>query len=655
MNIADFSVRQTVLVNLLFFVCLLGGWVAFNRIPVEFFPDINLNSVTIDTIWTGASADEVERLVTQKLEEELGRVGDIDEMRSTSRADSSTIMIDFDEFLSEVEYEAALNDVRAAIDRVRDLPADAEEPFVFEIKSSEAFPVVSIAVVDVGAVGERALREVARDVRARTEALRGISRSSIRGAQDREIRVLVDRNEAARYGLTVLDVAERIRRKNLNLPAGTFGDGSGESTLRARGDYQSLDEILATVVKVDPGGNHVRLGEIATLEEGLEKRLYVNRYNGMPAQIVTMTKKSGADVIDLVDGVDAWIAEYQTLLPEGVEIHKTLDSSRFVKSRMGILVENLITGVVFVVAILWFTIGFRNALLTSIAIPFSFLTAMILFPVLDITINSNTLIGMLLVSGMLVDDAIIVLENVYRRVEEGEPLREAVVNGTREVMWPVICAVSTTIAAFAPLLLVGGTAGKFVSILPKAVIVCLIASLFECLVDPSRPLPRISAAASAAGAGRPVPRSAVLPGRAIASLTSLRCAGGRGASHAVRGASTPRALDLALAHRARVRRRCSPRWSWTFFVLPVRATSDCGSLSRASSTTSTSCWRRRRSYEPRRTPTRIVGGHTKSAIREPFVGRELRGLLDDGRDQRGHELRPADSVPTTLLSTLLRW
>lgn len=481
MNIAEFSVRQTVLVNLLFFVCLLGGLVSFSLTPVEYFPDINLNSVNIVTVWTGASADEVERLVTQKLEEELGRVSDIDEMRSTSSADLSTVVIEFDEFLSEIEYEAALNDVRAAIDRVRDLPADAEEPFVTEIKSSE-FPAVSIAVVDVGQVGEQALREVARDVRTRTESLGGVSRSSIRGARDREIRVLVDRNAAARYGLTVLDVSDKIRRKNLNLPAGTFGDGAGESTLRARGDYQSLDEILATVVKVDPRGNHVRLSEIATVEDGLEKRLFVNRYNGLPAQIVTMTKKTGADVIDLSAGVDSWIEGYRALLPDGVEIHKTLDTSRFVKSRMGTLVENLVTGVFFVVAILWFTIGFRNALLTSIAIPFSFLTAMILFPVLGITINSSTLIGMLLVSGMLVDDAIIVLENVYRRIEEGEPIRQAVVSGTTEVMWPVICAVATTIAAFAPLLLVGGTAGKFVSILPKCVVVCLLASLMECLI-----------------------------------------------------------------------------------------------------------------------------------------------------------------------------
>jgi HAE1 family hydrophobic/amphiphilic exporter-1 len=169
-------------------------------------------------------------------------------------------------------------------------------------------------------------------------------------------------------------------------------------------------------------------------------------------------------------------------VPEGIQVSTTLDSSDFVTPRIAVLLNNLATGMLFVMALLWFTIGFRNSLLTIIAIPFSFLTAILFFPVLDISINSNTLVGMLLVSGMLVDDAIIVLENIYRRIEEGEELRSAVINGANEVLWPVVTAVLTTIAAFAPLLLIGGTAGKFISVLPKCVVVCLIASLFECLV-----------------------------------------------------------------------------------------------------------------------------------------------------------------------------
>jgi HAE1 family hydrophobic/amphiphilic exporter-1 len=481
-SLPRFSVQQTVLVNVLFFVFVLGGLAAFQRIPVEFFPNINLNSVNIHTTWIGASADEVERLVTQKLEDQLRNITDIDEMYSTSQADQSEIVIDLDETLNEVEYQAALNDIRGALDRADDLPEDADEPYLVEIILGEVTPAVMIAVVDSGGVGETALREVARDVRQRLRDLAGTSQILIRGQREREIRVLVDRDAAARYGLTVLDVEERIRRQNLNLPAGTFRSAGGEATLRARGDYQRVEDLEATVVFQGADGSYVRLSEIATLEQGLEKQRFVNRYNAHPAQIVSVSKKTDADVVKLSRAIDAWMEDYRALLPAGVEMHKTLDTADFVSQRMQILVDNLVTGVLFVMAILWFTIGFRNAALTVIAIPFSFLTAMILFPVLDITINAMSLVAMLLVSGMLVDDAIIVLENIYRHIEDGLPLREAVVRGAEEVLWPVVCAVGTTCAAFMPLLLVSGTSGKFVETLPKTVIVALVASLFECLV-----------------------------------------------------------------------------------------------------------------------------------------------------------------------------
>ncbi len=482
MSLPAFSVRQTVLVNVLFFVFLLGGWAAFQRTPIEFFPDIQLNEARITTVWNGASAEQVERLVTQKLEEELLGVSDIQEMRSFSQANLSEIVIEFVETLEDLDYQAALNDVRSALDRVDDLPADAEEPILTELTLGEVGPAVFLAVVDTGGVGDTTLREVARNLRLRADRIPGVNRATIRSDQEREVRVLVDRDAAARFGLTVTDVAERIRRQNLNVPAGTFEAGGREATLRARGDYQSVDSLLQTVVRENANGTFVRLAEIASVEEGLEKRRYASRYNGRPAVLISLTKRTGVDVLQLVERVDAWASEARATLPPGVELHKTLDTALFVEPRMRNLVENLATGVLFVMAILWFTIGFRNAALTVIAIPFSFLTAMILFPILDISINSTTLIGMLLVSGMLVDDAIIVLENIYRRIEEGEPLREAVVKGAEEVLWPVVAAVSTTCAAFLPLLLIQGTAGKFVAILPKAVLVCLVASLLECLL-----------------------------------------------------------------------------------------------------------------------------------------------------------------------------
>ena len=471
------------LVNVLFFVCLFGGLAAYSRVPVEYWPEVVLNTVNLNTVWAGASADEVERLVTRKLEEELLTVGDIREMRSVSTANLSAIVIDFDENLDQLALEGAINDVRAAIDRVPDLPESAEETDLFEVTVSEVTPVVFIAVVDTGGVGEVAINEVAREVQTRLKDLTGVRRAEILGEREREVRVLVDRDVSARYGLTVPDIVDRIRRQNINLPAGTFESGEAEATLRARGDYQDLDALLETVVRENDDGTYVRLADVAHLETDLEKRRIATRYNGYPAVLVNVTKKANYDVLKLAARIDGWLAEYRPLLPAGVELHKTLEAASFVAPRMRTLWDNLVSGIVLVLAILWATIGFRNALLTVIAIPFSFLTAMILFPWAGVTINATTLMGMLLVSGMLVDDAIIVLENIYARVEQGEPLADAVVHGTEEVMWPVIAAVTTTMRRFWAAAARRGHVGKVRRDPAEGRdLLCLLASLFECLV-----------------------------------------------------------------------------------------------------------------------------------------------------------------------------
>jgi len=516
MTLPEFSVRQTVFVNVLFFVCMIGGWNALQLTEVEYFHDVVLNKVVVTTQWTGASADEVERLVTAKLEEELITIGDVEEMRSASQSNISMISLDIDETLETVDYESAVNDIRGAIDQAEDLPLDAEEPSLREIISAEVQDVVFIVVSDTGDVGDLALRDIAQEVESRVREIPGVSKVDIRGFQEREVRVFVDRARANLHGLTIADIGERVRRQNQNLPAGTLQDEFGEATVRATGDYRTVEEILDTIVLEEPDGTLVRVRDVARVERGLEKATFITRYLGRPAVVISVAKKDKTDVRHLVARVDAFLEDFDPLVPEGIEVNTTIDSSDFVTPRIAVLLENLAAGMFLVAALLWFTIGFRNAMLTIIAIPFSLLTAMILFPVLDISVNSNTLIGMLLVSGMLVDDAIIVLENIYRKIEEGMELKQAVLVGSNEVLWPVATAVTTTIAAFAPLLLVGGTAGKFISVMPKCVVVCLVASLFECLlILPAHYLDfgsRQSARAKAA-AGRERDRSGVL-GRA---------------------------------------------------------------------------------------------------------------------------------------------
>jgi len=478
---ARFSVRQHILVNLLFVLVMIGGLVMLGRIPVDFYPDISFNTAQITTIWLGASAEEVERLITTKIEDEIEVVPGIKEIRSRSSPDMSQIEVEWQETLSDDEYDRALADLRGALDRVTDLPESAEEPYLRELSVAEVYASVVVAVVDEGGVGEAALREVARDLRDRLDDLPGVRRVDERGVRDRELRVLLDRSALMAADLTLPEVVQIIRRNNQNVPAGSFTGGRGETIVRATGDFPDATALAATIVKKTRDGTPTRLGDVARVEFGFEKKRLIGNYMGKPAAILNVAKENDADLIKVVRRVRDFIGERQPFLPAGTRAVVTFDSSDYVVKRLGILLNNLYVGVAVVIAILWLTLGFRNALLAVAAVPFCYLTAVLLFPILHVTINSVSIVGMILVSGMLVDDAIIVMENIYRYVEDGHPIREAIILGADEVMWPVICAVTTTIAAFAPLLLISGVSGEFMSILPKTVIICLTASLVECL------------------------------------------------------------------------------------------------------------------------------------------------------------------------------
>jgi len=483
MSLPSFSARQVVLVNLLFLTLMILGILVARRIPVDVFPDISFNTAVVTTVWTGASPDEVERLVTTKLEEEIHGIAGIKEMFSFSSQGLSELNVEWDETLSDMAYEAALNDLRAAIERVDDLPEDAETPVLTELSVSEVYNICMIALVDAGGVGEFTLREAARDLEDRLERIPAVRKATLRGDRDRELRVLVNRQRLIQYDLTLGDLNAVIARNNQNFAGGSFTDPlQQEITVRGLGHFPSAEALGRTVVRKDPGGNHVELRDVATVEAGFAKRRLSGRYQGMPAIVLGLSKEADHDVIDMVDEVRGLLDETRAFLPAGLEAHLTWDTSEYVASRMEIMRSNLVLGVVLVVFILWLTVGFRNALLAIVGVPFSFLVALVLFPVFDITINSLSLIGFIMVSGMIVDDAIIILENIYRRIEAGEPVMQATIRGTEEVMWPVTAAVATTLAAFLPMLTISGTSGEFMSILPKTVAVCLMGSLLEALV-----------------------------------------------------------------------------------------------------------------------------------------------------------------------------
>lgn len=482
MSLAKFSVNQAVFVNLLFLVFIVAGAVVYRLLPVDVYPDLSLDEAWIQTPYPGASPELVEQHVTKQIEEKLEGIPGVSYLASNSEPNISRIFVKFDENLNRIDYEAAFQEVRNRLDQATDLPAEAEEPQLTRLTVGEVWPIVQVVIADEGVGDERVVREVARDLKVRLRAIEGISKIREVGLRDREIHVLVDKHALEQYGLSLQEVAGILKSSNQNIPGGNVLTAAEELVLVAEGNASTPEELGDICIKKSPTGDHVYLREIATIQQDFERRLTISRYMGKPCAFLYVAKKRSADSVTVRNRVEEALGEYRADLPPGVSVELFADSTLMISSRLNILKRNLAFGLVLVFTVLWMIVGFRNSILAVVGIPFSFLCAFIFMYAIDVSINAVSVFALVLVSGMVVDDAIVVLENIYRHVQNGEPLKQAIIDGTSEVTWPVVSSALTTVAAFMPLLIMSGMIGRFFAIIPKTVTVALLASLFECLL-----------------------------------------------------------------------------------------------------------------------------------------------------------------------------
>ena len=483
MSLAKFSVDQAIFVNLLFLVFLAAGLVVYFLLPVDVYPDLSLDEAWIQTTYAGASPEIVEQDITEPIEKELKNIPGVARITSNSVANFSHIFVKFSEDLDPIDYEAAFQEVRNRLDRVPALPSGAEEPLLTRLTVGELWPIVQVVIADEGYGDERVIREVTRNLARKLEDIPGISKIKEIGLRDREIHILVDKYALEQYQVSLSEVAGILTNSNRDLPGGTVQTSSEEFAVIAAGQPATPEEIGRTIIRQSPTGDHVYVDDIATIQEDYERRITISRYMGKKCGFLYVAKKRHADSITVRNAVDEAIARYrETSLPQGVSVSLFADSTLMISSRLGVLKKNLGIGLVLVFCVLWMIIGVRNSILAVVGIPFSFLCAFIFMWFIDVSINAVSVFALVLISGMIVDDAIVVLENIYRHVQEGRPIREAVIEGTNQVILPVVTSALTTVAAFLPLLLMTGMIGRFFSIIPKTVTVTLLASLFECLV-----------------------------------------------------------------------------------------------------------------------------------------------------------------------------
>ena len=474
-KLVEFSVRNRVLVNLLTLFVLGTGLVTYFQMPRELFPEFSRQAVQIVTTFLGASPEEVEKLITAPIEEEVAEIDGLDELLSVSQEGRSQILL---KFQPDTDMNRALSDVRAALDNVTDLPQEAKEPEVHEVKS--IFPVITVSLA--GDIDEATLRDMAKDLRDDLRRIPGVARVRILGTRERQIWVEVDPARLDQYRISLDDVRAAIAAHNRNVPGGTVKTSRGEILVRTLGEAAGAPEVERIILRSVATGTPLTVGDVASVRETFEEPTTIGRWGGHPAINLVVNKERKGDAIDIAASVRALVEEVRSRLPETVKIGVYNDFSVFIRKRLNTLRVSGAIGLTIVLLALWAFVRTRIALLTGLGIPFAMLGGIVLMSMYGISLNMISLFSLILVLGLLVDDAIVVTENVYRYVEQGMEPRQAAIQGTAEVAWPVVATVMTTVAAFLPLLLIPGTMGVFLAPIPIVVTFTLLGSLLEALV-----------------------------------------------------------------------------------------------------------------------------------------------------------------------------
>lgn len=477
MKIAEFSVKNSLFINLVSVLIFIIGVISMYTLNREAFPNIEFDKVSVQTVYPGASAEDVEKLLTTLLEKELREVDDIEEILSVSREGLSTISLKMNPDIDENDRRKIVNDIQKAVDRVTNLPDDVEDrPVVLEI-SSKIFPVIYIALG--GDINEFKLQELADVLKDRLEDIEGVAKVARGGYRDQEFWVEPDLNKMRKMHVSIEEIVASLQARNVTIPAGKLKTQTEEFAVKTTGEFTTKEEIENVIIRANDAGNWLAVKDVARVRHTFEERTQIIKNMGEEAITLQVYKKEKGDAIDVVNSVNKVLSDFKQNIPKEVTIATFDDLSYYIRRRLNVLRSNGVIGFIFVVLILFAFLHSRPALFTAIGIPIAMAATLGLMVCLGLTINLLTMFGLIIVLGMIVDDGIIIAENVYRYVESGMSPPEATIKGTSEVIAPVAATIITTIAAFFPLMYMGGIVGKFLRYIPLMVIIALCASVLE--------------------------------------------------------------------------------------------------------------------------------------------------------------------------------
>lgn len=465
-------VTNPVAANLLMWVLIVGGFGALLTLHQEEFPNIDAKVIQISVPYLGAAPIEVEQGVCIRIEEAIEGSEGIEHINSTaSEGVCSVTAVLFESY----ETSRALDDIKSKVDGINTFPRETEKPVVSALTIRGG--VVDIAIH--GDADEYTLKRVAQELREDIASLSGVSQVELAYTRPYEISIEVSEHTLRRYGLTLTQIANTIRRSSLDMPSGSIKTLGGEILLRTKGQAYRGQEFEDIVVLTRTDGTNVRLAEIATIVDGFEEGDLRVRFDGQPAAMLKVYRIGDEDLIASAESVKQYLAENKTTLPEGISTTIWIDESEELRARIDALVGNALGGLVLVLMVLTLFMRFRLAFWVAAGILVALLGAALTFPFFGISISSLTVIGFILALGIVVDDAIVVGERVYAHERNAENQIHAAISGTQEVVVPVIFGVFTTVAAFLPLLVGSGRMGIFFETIGFVVVICLVFSLIE--------------------------------------------------------------------------------------------------------------------------------------------------------------------------------
>lgn len=474
----SWSIDNRITIYVLSAIITLVGVVAYINLPKEQFPDIVIPTIYVGTVYPGTSPADMENLITRPIEKELKSVAGIKKITSTSLQDYSSITV---EFMTDIEPAIAKQRVSDAVDRAKnELPNDMDQdPSVLEVDFSE-IPIMTVNIS--GPYDLNTLKDYAEEIQDDIESMPEITRADLIGAPEREIQVNVDvyRMEAA--GIAFGDIERAIASENVNITGGEVKLNSMERTLRVAGEFEELDDIRNIIVK-GAGGAAVYIRDIASVEDDFAEKKSFARLDGENVITLSVIKKSGENLIEAADKINALIVELRDEYPRALRLTVTNDRSEFTRTSLADLINSVIIGFILVTIVLMFFMGVQNAVFVGLAVPLSIGLSFMVMPVLDYSFNMIVTFAYLLALGIIVDDAIVVIENTHRLyVREGMNLIDAAKEAAGEVIAPVVAGTLTTLAPFFPLLFWPGIVGEFMIYLPVILIITLTASLIVAFI-----------------------------------------------------------------------------------------------------------------------------------------------------------------------------